>query len=57
MTRLVIWQGARFHARIDFDPPARMLRSDNLRVAPLDGLQTDVFRAFVETLPPKGGRS
>ena len=37
--------------------PVRMLRSDNLRAAPLDALQTDVLRALVETLPEKEDRN
>lgn len=54
--QLVLQQRARFTAQIDFDPPVRMVAADNFRPAPLDALQTDVFRAFVETLPGKGER-
>ncbi len=31
------------------------VHTDNFRAAPLDPLQVDVFRAFVETLPPVSG--
>lgn len=33
------------------------VRTDNFRAAPLDALQVDVFRAFVEALPAKGERA
>tara|TARA_B100000678_G_scaffold61754_1_gene50069 strand:- start:3525 stop:3704 length:180 start_codon:yes stop_codon:yes gene_type:complete len=57
MMRLIVCQGGRFAAQIAFDPPARMVAADNFRAAPLDTLQIDVLRAFVETLPGKGEQS
>lgn len=64
MIALAAVQAGRFAAMLFFDPPRRapvrpkprMVRADNFRAAPLDALQVDVFRAFVETLPVRGER-